>query len=97
MHTKDKNVHITPRQCKAARALLDWSQTKLAEAASVHFRTVHDFENGVRKPIPSTLAALRRAMEEAGVLFIPVNGGGQGVRLRDPEPTESEPFEDVRP
>ncbi|MFO0578878.1 MAG: helix-turn-helix transcriptional regulator [Polyangia bacterium] len=85
MHTSDKNLQIIPRQCKAARALLDWSQTDLAEAAGVHFRTVHDFENGVRKPMPSTLAVLQRALEEGGVLFIPTNGGGPGVRLRDPE------------
>jgi DNA-binding transcriptional regulator YiaG len=79
-------MHITARQCKAARALLGWSQTKLAEAANVHFRTVHDFEKGARKPIGATLAVLRRALEDGGVVFIPVNGGGgQGVRLRDPE------------
>jgi transcriptional regulator with XRE-family HTH domain len=79
-------MSITARQCKAARALLGWSQTKLAEAAAVHFRTVHDFEKGVRKPITATLAVLRRALEDGGVIFIPVNGGGQGVRLREPEP-----------
>ena len=30
-----------------------------------------------------TLAAIRRALEEAGVQFIAENGGGPGVRLRD--------------
>lgn len=86
MHIADKNLNITARQCKAARALLGWSQAKLAEAANVHFRTVHDFENGVRKPIASTMAVIRRAIEDGGVVFIPTNGGGEGVRLRDPEP-----------
>jgi transcriptional regulator with XRE-family HTH domain len=91
MHTTQaENMNITAKQCKAARALLGWSQTKLAEAANVHFRTVHDFENGVRKPISSTMTVLRRAMEDAGVIFIPVNGGGQGVRLREPEVEGSE-------
>lgn len=79
-------MHITPRQSKAARALLGWSQSDLATKAGVHFRTVHDFENSVRRPTSATLAVLRRAFEDGGVVFIPVNGGGQGVRLRDPEP-----------
>lgn len=94
MHTYTKNMNITARQCKAARALLGWSQTKLAESANVNFRTVHDFEKGVRKPISSTMAVLRSALEAGGVIFIPVNGGGVGVRLRDPDPdatAESKP------
>ena len=31
---------------------------------------------------PSTLAALQRTLEDAGVEFIPENGGGAGVRMR---------------
>jgi hypothetical protein len=33
-----------------------------------------------------TLAAIRRTLEEAGVQFISENGGGPGVRLRQPLP-----------
>jgi hypothetical protein len=29
--------------------------------------------------------AIRRALEAAGVAFIPENGGGVGVRFRDPQ------------
>lgn len=82
----DQKLHLTAKQCKAGRALLGWSQRDLAAAASVHYRTVLDFENGARCPIDATLSAMRRAMEGAGVVFIPANGGGQGVRLREPEP-----------
>jgi hypothetical protein len=32
----------------------------------------------------STLAALRRALEDARIEFIPENGGGSGVRLKKP-------------
>lgn len=64
---------------------MGWSQRDLAAAASVHYRTVLDFENGTRSPIDATLSAMRRAMQDAGVVFIPANGGGQGVRLSEPE------------
>lgn len=79
------NVPITARQCRAARGLLGISQRDLAEAASVSLSAILDFETGTRSPRSATLAALRRAFEDAGVLFIPINGGGQGVRLRDPD------------
>lgn len=79
------NGPISARQCRAARGLLGISQRDLAEAASVSLSAILDFETETRKPRQATLAALRRAFEEAGVLFISVNGGGQGVRLRDPD------------
>lgn len=31
------------------------------------------------------MQAIVRALEDAGIVFIPANGGGQGVRLREPE------------
>lgn len=77
-----KSEDITPGQCRAARGLLDISQTQLAEAAEVSLSAVRDFETGQRQPRRATLAALRRALEEAGVEFIAANGGGEGVRRR---------------
>lgn len=73
---------ITSSQCRAARALLDWSRDQLAEASKAGLRTVVDFERGARKPREITLAALRSALESAGVIFIDANGEGPGVRLR---------------
>lgn len=75
-------MSITPAQCRAARALIEWSQTDLAKAASVGLSTVRAFENGLRFPITNNLAAIRAALEAAGVQFIPENGGGAGVRLK---------------
>jgi transcriptional regulator with XRE-family HTH domain len=74
-----KNV-ITPDQCRAARALLDWSREQLAEASKVAHRTIVDFERGARAPRNATLDVLHRTFEAAGVQFIPENGGGAGVR-----------------
>lgn len=73
---------MTPEQSRAARALLDWSQAKLAAASNLGVSTIRDFEKGRRVPAPNNLAAMRRALEAAGVEFIAENGGGPGVRLR---------------
>jgi transcriptional regulator with XRE-family HTH domain len=73
---------ITPAQCRAARALLDWSQRQLASAAQIGVSDVGQFErNGARRR-PATIGIVRRALEAAGVEFIAENGGGPGVRLR---------------
>ncbi|MEM9619411.1 MAG: helix-turn-helix transcriptional regulator [Pseudomonadota bacterium] len=72
---------ITREQCRAARALIEWSRAELAEAAQVSERTITDFERGARSPINASLAALTRALESGGVEFISENGGGPGVRL----------------
>jgi transcriptional regulator with XRE-family HTH domain len=77
---------LTSEQIRAARALLRWEQKDLASASGVSLPTIKRLE---AKPGPMnahgpTLAALSRAIEEAGVQFISGNGGGPGVRLRDP-------------
>ena len=73
---------ITAEQCRAARALLDWSQPDLARASGTGRSTITRFERGARVPHPSNLAAIRAALEAAGVEFIDPNGGGPGLRLR---------------
>ena len=73
---------ISPSQCRAARALLDWSQQDLADHAKVGIVTVRQLEAGVHEPRRATLDVVRRALEAAGVDFIDENGGGVGVRLR---------------
>jgi transcriptional regulator with XRE-family HTH domain len=75
---------ITSAQCRAARALIDWSREDLARASHVGSRTLVDFERGARQPHRRTLVDLRRALEEAGVVFIDENeqGNGPGVCLK---------------
>ncbi|MFK8251809.1 helix-turn-helix domain-containing protein [Ancylobacter terrae] len=70
-------------QCRAACALLDWSQQQLADAARVGVVTVRQLESGASQPRNATLDVLRRALEAAGVLFIDRTGNGPGVRLED--------------
>ncbi|HEV2559322.1 MAG TPA: helix-turn-helix transcriptional regulator [Microvirga sp.] len=73
---------IQPAQSRAARGLLDWSQQELASRSNLGESTIRDFEKGRRVPSPNNLAAVMRALESAGVEFIPENGSGAGVRLR---------------
>ena len=73
---------ISPEQCRAARALLDWSQDQLSKKASVGIVTVRQLEAGAHEPRRATLDVIRRALVDAGVEFIDENGGGPGVRLR---------------
>jgi hypothetical protein len=75
---------ISSAQMRAARALLRWSALDLARASKVGVATIRRVEV-VEGEIPATNAneaALRKALETAGVEFIDENGGGPGVRLR---------------
>ena len=73
----------TISQVRAARGLLGWSQSRLAEEARLSLPTVKRYESS--SPIrvsPDAIAALQRALERAGVIFVAENGGGPGVRLK---------------
>jgi transcriptional regulator with XRE-family HTH domain len=76
---------MTPAQCRAARALLDWSQQKLADAAGVGIVTVRQLEAGTTQPRNATVEAIQHTLEEAGVEFIDGNGGGPGARVKAPD------------
>lgn len=71
-------------QCRAARALLNWSAADLATKAQLGSATVRRFESS--RPVQSaSVDAMRLALEQAGVVFIG-NGeasrrAGHGVRL----------------
>ena len=60
---------LSPEQSRAARGWLDWSQEDLAKRANVSLSTVRDFEKGRRAPIANNLAAMRGALEAAGIHF----------------------------
>jgi len=71
---------MTPEQCRAARGWLDWSQTDLANAASVSLSTVRDFERGRRIPIANNLGAMEAALRARGAEFFG-DGASSGVRF----------------
>lgn len=72
---------LTPSQCRAARALLDWTQKDLAAHASISAVSIRAFEKGGEMR-ESNQKLLRLTFEAAGVIFIAENGEGPGVRLR---------------
>jgi transcriptional regulator with XRE-family HTH domain len=70
-------------QLRAARALTGMSQSELAEAAGISIPTLKRAEaGGTIKVSDDTIAEIAKALEKAGVEFIPENGGGAGVRLK---------------
>jgi transcriptional regulator with XRE-family HTH domain len=72
---------LTAPQCRAARALLDWTQAELAAAAAVSPGTVAGFEAGRHALHRASAAAIRQALEAGGVVFLdPGPEGGEGVR-----------------
>ncbi|MBY0431221.1 MAG: helix-turn-helix domain-containing protein [Rhodospirillales bacterium] len=71
---------MSPAQCRAARALINWTAEDVARAADVGLSTVRNFERGATVPTRNNLAAIRRALEAAGVRFIE-----HGVELTVPE------------
>jgi len=77
---------ITPGQCKAARALLELTQSELADAAKLGLSTIVDFEKRRRQVSVIAIQAIRNALAARGVEFIDENGGGPGVRLRRRQP-----------
>ena len=73
---------LTPAQCRAARALLDWTQDDLAERAEVSRGTIRGFESGQHALQRSTASAVCRALEAGGVVLVEADrDAGQGVRL----------------
>lgn len=74
---------ISPVQCRAARALLSWTQEQLASAAEVGVVTVRQFEGEAATPRKATLSVIAGAFERAGVVFDLDLGAGPGVRFKD--------------
>ncbi len=77
---------LTGEQMRGARAMLRIEQAELAKAAGVSLETVKRLESmrGTVSAQLSTVTAIRRALEGAGVIFLDENGEGPGVRLRKP-------------
>ena len=80
-------MSITGGQIRAARGFLQWTAADLAEKAKVGLSTVRRAEDasGVPPLTAANLEALRRVLEGGGIEFIEQNGGGPGVRLREPQ------------
>jgi transcriptional regulator with XRE-family HTH domain len=81
---------LTSAQIRAARALLRWRAEDLARESAVSIATIRraeltEDETSLTAPNDR---AIRRALEEAGIVFIDENGEGPGVRLRKRVPNK---------
>lgn len=74
---------ITIEQIKAARAMLDMSQKKLAEKAGIAVATLNNIERRAQTdPKISTVNAIRQALEKEGIEFTQDNLGSIGLQLK---------------
>jgi hypothetical protein len=75
---------IESAQVRAGRALIGWSQAELANTAGLPLAIVELFETGgaANKVPAEAVAKMRATLESSGVVFIPEDGGGAGVRFR---------------
>jgi transcriptional regulator with XRE-family HTH domain len=81
----------TSDQLRAARAILGLSQPDVAKAAGVSTMTLKRAEGSGQPPASAeAIAAIRAALETAGVVFLDQDNGGPGVRLA-PEKARSRP------
>lgn len=78
------SFEITGALLRAARALLRWSAQDLAARSRLGIATVRraEAQDGKLSITPANAQALKSALEQGGVVFIPPNGGGMGVRLK---------------
>lgn len=82
----DPHMSMTGTQIRAARALLEMEQSDLAARASVSINTIRNMEAKGSKIVRvrlETLMKVQKALENAGVSFLPANGGGVGVRMKE--------------
>jgi transcriptional regulator with XRE-family HTH domain len=79
-----RQMILTPALCRAARGLVDWTQSVLAERSQVSRSTIRDFEGSRHDIHRATAAQIRHAFEEGGVVFVNMEGYGLGVCMRMP-------------
>lgn len=75
---------ITGAQVRAAKALLDWSGTRLAEEANVAISTIRRVEacDGLLETASvKVLQSIKSALEDGGIEFIGSPDDRPGVRL----------------
>lgn len=78
---------LTGAQIRAGRALVDWTGARLSEASGVSLQTIRRMEGevGTGRSSQANIQAVRRALEDAGVVFLDADetkGVGPGVRIK---------------
>lgn len=78
-----QNLKVTGAQLRAARALLNLSAGELADATKLSRGTIQRAELESAQVTNSNMARMVETLVAKGVVFIPANGDGPGVRLKE--------------
>lgn len=73
---------FSPAQTRAARALLNWSAERLAEAASLQSEAIDLYEAEAGSLSRRDLVEIGRVLNMHGVIALPPALAGAGVRFR---------------
>lgn len=81
-------LKVSIGQIKAARALLSWSQERLAAESAISIPTIKRLEagTGTLGGRAETVSQIVSSLERGGVVFIDADTQGPGVRLKFPPP-----------
>jgi transcriptional regulator with XRE-family HTH domain len=82
-------IMLTGEQVRAARAMLDWEQSELAERANISVKTVKRMEATSGHIDARSIYSVKTALERAGIEFLDGDGDwrsrGEGLRFcKDP-------------
>ncbi len=75
---------FSPRQCRAARALLAWSRAELARRCGLEEEAVELYEAGGGELVLRERIALGAALHAGGVVAVQARYAGEGVRFAKP-------------
>jgi predicted transcriptional regulator len=78
----ERRTKVSGAQIRAARAILNLSAQELAEVTKLSRGTIQRAELETAEVTASNTHRIVETLEEMGVIFIPSNGEGPGVRLR---------------
>ncbi|MFK0339207.1 multiprotein-bridging factor 1 family protein [Agrobacterium deltaense] len=87
MRDMQEGLMLRANQIRAARALLNWSQSELVEKSGLSLTTIRRMEDdkiGPERSSAGNVAAVTKIIEEAGVTFLSdgeQTEGGPGVRM----------------
>jgi len=84
---------ITSGQVRAARALLGWTQEKLADRAVVALTALKRLEADPRAVREDTRHRVHRALQTAGIAFVDFDYGEGIILLRSPAAAAESPKE----
>ncbi len=84
---EQEGIVLNANQIRAARALLNWSQTTLVERTGLSLTTIRRMEDdkiGPERSAAGNVATVSKTLVDAGVLFLDdgeEKSGGPGVRI----------------